>query len=47
MEQKGGGPISILVDMFLLLLVMAAVAASVYFIVGLVNQGNQALQWFS
>lgn len=47
MEQRGGGPISILVDLFVLLAVMAGVAACVYFIVVMVNKGNQALPWLS
>jgi|GEM_PF-6780785 len=40
MEEKGGGPLSVFVDLFLVLLVLAALAASVLYIVGFVNRAS-------
>lgn len=41
-EERGGGPLKVFIDLFLVLLILAAFALSVIFFVRNLNAGNAA-----
>ena len=46
-EERGGGPLKVFIDLFLVLLILAAFALSVIFFVRNLNAGNAASSYIS